>query len=332
VGDNGTQEWRYQLGGRLLMGELRRRSIMITCQVQEQQRALNLAETLIPRNVVTGGFLERIMLNAQMPGKMVEDATTESGFRFVPGAYETGPATTNWLKGVETVDPDGNRVVATPNVIFREPIKPDASIAASGAAYANILNEVDQAHHLLNADSAPAARSRVEARMDFLNNMRMTQAPLERLGRWLLETVLALAEAISNQPGKYSDQLRADFTCRVQVGQLTAEEQTALKDMVEAGLMSREDAMALLGVDDVDLAISKINSQPGSLLDMRKKQAEALAAWQDAGVSLEIAAELIGLSEEEVKKLKAMDPVPDPAKQGDPAQQQDPNLPATGSE
>ena len=319
TGDSVSVDYEYQLGGRLLLGQLER-PLFITPQVQQQQRALNLAQTMIPRNLVTAGFLERIIRGAQMPGKEVEDPTVPGGKRWVPGEYETGPGTTTWLKPIAYTDTEGKLHLSNPDVSFREPVSPEHAIAGAAAHYTSILHETDQLHHLITGDATASAVSRVEARLDFLHSLRRTQAPLQRLGRWLLETVLALAEAIAEVPGEYTGILRGDFNCRLQVGQLTSDEQTALVQLVEAGLVSREDAMALLGTDDVDAAIARINSQPGAMLDLLKRQFETLLAGINAHLAAEAVIPLLGLNHEQQRALlnSVVEPEPEDPARGEP--------------
>lgn len=298
----------WELGGRLLMHQLERR-LLISKQVQQQQRALNLAESMIPRNVVTGGFLERIITNAKMPGRYVDDPDAEDGTgrTWVPFDFYTGAGTTNVLSGITVTDREGNESLTSPGITFREPVSPKASIEAREAHYASILNEADQLHHLISSDAVASAVSRVEARLDFVMSLKATQAPLEAMGRWLIETVLALAETVAGKEGEFTEDLRADFTCRLQAGTLTAEEQTVIVERVEKGLLDRETAMSMLGVDDVDAAIQRINAQPGSMLAMRQQQAEVVAAWINAGVTIDVAAQLAGFDKDsdEYKLLSA---------------------------
>ena len=309
LGQGQEQEFKYSMGARLPMHQLTR-DLLITQQVQEQQRALNLAYSMLPRNVVTGGFLERIILNAQMPGSFVDDPTMPSGKRFVPAPYQTGPGTTNFLAGQRVIDKEGGESIATPSVHFRPPVDPEPTVKAADTHYRAILDEVDQAHHLISADATASGASRVEARLDFFHSLRDTQTPLEEMGRWLLEAVLALAEAIAGQPGQYTGTLRAEFTCRLQAGSLTADEQEALLARVDKGLTPKEDAMHLLGTDDVDAAIARIAAEPGSQLDKRAKQAEVFQSWVDAGVGYPAAALLAGFEKdsEEYKLLTTIDP------------------------
>jgi hypothetical protein len=178
-----------------------RRAALVTPQVQQSQRALNLALTMIPRNVVTGGFLERIMLDAQMPGHWELDP---DGQRTGPAGYASrftrAPGTTNFLTGVEFEDEQGNTKRGTPSVHFREPVKPDASITASGAHYAAILDEVGQRHVLMAGDAAASAVARIQARFEYLNTLLLTQPEAETALSFTIETALAMAEALARAP------------------------------------------------------------------------------------------------------------------------------------
>lgn len=309
-GEQVTRTWNYNLNGRLLMQQIKR-TPLVSKQVVEQQKALNLAETMIPRNVITGGFLERVILNAQMPGKWIADESMPTGRRFVPEPLYTGAGTTNILSGKEYRDLDGSVRIANPSVVYRDPVSPKASIEAGDAHRMHILNEVDQTHVSIAGDAFASAVSRVEAKMDYLSSLRTTQAPTEAVGRWLLETVLWLACEIVRRSGgelpadDMAQRLKAEFRCRLQVGNITPDEQRAIMELVEAGLLSREDAMALLGVDNVDDMLAKINGQPGAMLDLSEKQAKVFKQWVEAGATPEFAARMAGLEPEESVDLVA---------------------------
>lgn len=315
--------YTVDIGKRLLMYQLDRR-LLITTQVQQQQRGLNLAESMVPRNVITSGFLERIIFNAMLPGHYEDDPEEPTLKRFVPDPYYAGAGTTNFLNGIKFTGRDGEEQVANPTAVFREPIAPKPTIEASSAHYRSILNEVDQLHHLISGDAISSAVSRVEARLDFTKSLTTTQAPTEALGRWILETVLAFAETIANQPGRFTGELQAHFKCRLTAGHLTPEEQTVLIERVDKGLTTKEDAMHLLGVDNVDVAIAKINAQPGSMLGMREKQAIVFKLWLDAGATPEQAARLTGVApdSEEFKILAAINPKPEPEPNPEPGIEQ----------
>lgn len=262
------------IGGRLTIFALRRDPI-ITPQVRQQQKLLNLAKTMLGRNVVLGGFLERIILNAQLPGKIAEDPTTKKK-TFTPDPLKLGAGTTNVLAGLPITDEAG-RVTgyATPSVIYREPVAVTTFEDTARSAYLGILEETQQLYAAIAGDATASGESRAQARADFTLSLGDTLAQVEQAGRWLIETVLAMAAAFSGQAGRY-DILRATFACRVDTGPITADEQDQVRQNVEAGLLSEETGMARVGVQDIDAEKTKIAAQRETAQQSRQTNATAI--------------------------------------------------------
>jgi hypothetical protein len=307
----GDTQYDLSMGRRLVMYEMKR-PLLITEQVQQAQRAINLAISTIPRTVVTAGFLERVFLNAQMPGSWVDKDTGEvvdpsksDNAIFKPARYPTGPNTTNFVQGLQYDDEQGRSILSTPNVQWREPIPATSSIEAKNSHYNDILDEVDQAHVLMAADATASGKSRIDARIDYVASLMLTKPQVEAAGRWLFSTLLSLAEAVMGEPGKYSNRMRPVVRARLDAGSLTSEEQKQLVERVEKGLLPKEWAMEMLGVDDVDAAARLINEDPGSKLDASAKQAATFNAWVMAGMDHNTAALLTGLSDDQVKLIVA---------------------------
>ncbi len=72
LGGEDEQGATLMLDGHLLLAEATR-EVFISEQIRSLQKQLNLAKTMEGRNAVQGGFLERTVLNAQMPGKWADD-------------------------------------------------------------------------------------------------------------------------------------------------------------------------------------------------------------------------------------------------------------------
>lgn len=260
-GATDAETFRMDFGGRITMHELKRPAL-ISPQVRQQQMLVNLALTMLGRNVVLGGFLERILLNAQLPGTIERQADGSS--RFVPEPLQVGAGTTNVLAGLpvhgDPNDPEKVTSYTTPSVVYRDPVPPDTFIATKAAAYQGILEEVQQLHALISGDAAASGESRKQARADFMSSLADTTTQIEAAGRWLLETLLAMASAFAGQPGRYEG-LRAVFTCQIDSGPITAEEQRETRDNVTAGLLSEVTGMARIGVEDTDAEQARIAAQ-----------------------------------------------------------------------
>lgn len=295
---------KLDLGGRLPVFEICR-DPLVTKQVQQEQRALNLSLSIIPRSVVTSGFLERIFLNAQLPGEWKEDSVTKEK-RFFPDKYSTGAGTTNFMVGVEHENAEsGATELKDPEVIFREPTDPSFAIKAVRAQYQNILEEVDQQHILMSSDAMASGLAREMARQEFSLSITKTQEVVEQAGRWMLETVLALAEAFSGTPGKYTKELKSYFHCKVDTGPVSSDERAQYGNEVGDGRMSSETAMHLSGIDDVDAEKARINGEPHAKIGLAEKRGTAVKALVDGGYTIEDALAEVGHTPEEVKRLAA---------------------------
>lgn len=314
------------LGGRLPMFEMRRRAL-ITSVVQQQQRALNLANSMVPRNVVTGGFLERIILDAQMPGRPEIIDGVKTG-RWIHEPFYTGAGTTNFIAAAEAEDEEGKKRFGSPSVEFREPINPDASIAATEAHYLAMLDECAQLHVVMSGDSNASGKSREEARTEFVRSLLRTQPEAEAALSAILETALAMAEALANTPGVYTKALRANVRCVLDAGPMTAEERTAIEASI-GKTISTETAQVLLGVEDVEAERARMANDPQARAVFAKTVGEALAILTTAGATLEGAAKLIGLSAEQLADL--MTPATNPEPDVDPTNPPEPGTrPAPG--
>jgi hypothetical protein len=259
LGDDQAEPFRFDFGGYLPMYELQR-SALITPQVRQLQMLLNLALTMLGRNVVLGGFLERILLNAQLPGTMQQqsDGTT----RFIPDPFQVGAGTTNVLTGLPITDPVTNDVkgYTTPSVVYRDPVSTTTFVETKADAYRGILEEVQQLFALISGDATASGESRKQARADFLSSLSDTTTQVERGGRWLLEALLAMAAAFSGTPGRFKE-LRAIFECHIDSGPISGDDMDSARANVQAGLLSEESGMVQIGVEDVDAEMAKIAAE-----------------------------------------------------------------------
>jgi hypothetical protein len=250
---------RLPLDGGLLLYEMEAEAL-IGEQVRQQQKLLNLARTMLARNVVVGGFLERVFLNAQMPGSWSRDDSTGQE-TFTAEQPVIGPGTTNYAVGVPVFDDAGNVTgYTTPSVVYRDPVPVTTFEETSRSAYRGILEETRQVHALLSGDAAPSGESRRQALFDFVLSLMDTASEVEEALRWLLETTLNFAATFAGEPARFTG-LRASVTCRIDAGPISEADMSALVDVVGARLMSRRTAMARLGVDDPDAEEQQIEQE-----------------------------------------------------------------------
>lgn len=250
------------LGGRLWMYELCREPL-ITEQVRSSQKSLNLAKTMMMRNVNLAGSRERYFLNVERPTETVRitDATQPLGYREEKrplAGVPVGAGMSNFLKGELIRDKDGSVVDrADPNISITNPIEVTTFVNTIDQNYAGILRDCQQIHVLISGDATASGRSREQARAEFEGSLKLSKEVVDDAGRWMLETGLRLAAHLCNQTPRYLG-LRCDFNAIIETGPVSPEERSANRDDVKAGLMSTETAMSRNGAEDVDAEKARI--------------------------------------------------------------------------
>jgi len=290
------------LGGHLPHYQVIRQTRLLTDAAFSLQRALNLALSVVPRTITTAGFLERVLLNAKLPGKWIEQGgkktwQPEPNLGFGPGATAS-------LQGVEFTDEQGKKVVKDPGVQYRPPVDAGPSVDAAEKIYGALLAEVGQAHIMLSSEASPSGRSRREARADYESSLEEAVHPIENAGRWLLGAVLSLAEYLMQTPGRYTEPLRVVFNIIPDAGPLASEDRQQNLAEWEKGARSLESVMLGAGLKDPDAEQTRISQERGARLDLLRRQAEVAQLWIDLGASVALVGELVGLDDDVVEQLE----------------------------
>lgn len=294
---------RLNLGGRLLMDEARHPEF-ISEQVRQLQRALNLALTMLPHNLVTGGFLEMVVLSGQMPGHWEPDTSAPSGRRFIAHPMARGAQMVNWIQGEELGDDnDGVKHKTTPTVAWRPPTPLNPTIDGIAELRARMLDVADQVHVLMNSSAEPSGRSRDSARTEFGGSLRKPYKRTQRSGRWVIETALAWVELLTNQPGRWTNELRCEFTPQLDLGPVSVEDRLADNAQVEANIMAVDTARERAGIEDVDAEESRIQGSRRGQIQLAVAEAEAVQLWVDLGLDFPGACIAAGVPEERRTEL-----------------------------
>lgn len=250
------------LGGRLWMYELQRKPL-ITESVRAIQRSLNLANTMMMRNVNMAGSRERYFLNVARPTETVRirDESQESGYREEKrplSGIPIGAGASNFLDGVLIRDKDGKVIDrADPNISITEPVDVTTFVQTQDQLYAAILSQCQQIHILIGKDATASGRSREQARAEFESSLRLSKEVVDDAGRWMLEVALRLSAHLCGQTKSYIG-LRCDFDAIIETGPISSEERTANREDVSTGLLSKESAMSRNGVEDTDAEKARI--------------------------------------------------------------------------
>ena len=256
-------EYRMSMNGALPMFQMEAPQL-ITAPVRQLQMLRNLALSMLALNLNAAGSPERYFFNVQLPGTFVKDADGQE--RFVANEMYVGATTTNVLQGTpitrtnpETLEEEVTGY-ATPNIVVRDPVNITTYDQAEQVAYRAGLREVHQLHAALG-DAAASGVSRLNARTDFVTSLSPTVSTVNAAGRWILETILAMGGALAAKDAKRFADLRPVFYCRIDIGPISPEEQGQIRENFIAGLIDRETAIGLLGMDDVDAIIERLERE-----------------------------------------------------------------------
>jgi hypothetical protein len=261
----------YQLGGHLLVYQIELEQ-MITDQVQASQKSVNLAHTMMMRNVNLAGHRGVTVTNAQPPKPATDKVsvtaeTTKVAGRF-PGTFKAGVGAVNFLMGVPIYSDDGETIVGytNPNVNVMEPVSVDSFQKTISEEKEAIYSQCHQRHVLIVDKADTSGRAREVARKEYERSLKASKTELDACGRWQLEATLRLAAQMINQSAKYL-KLRADFNCLVDAGVPDpAFIQQVLEMRKPSGprlqpIISDETARNLCGVEDAAAELARIQNE-----------------------------------------------------------------------
>lgn len=292
-----------------------RTEALITDSVRRLLAAANKTLTMGSRNIDLGGFVERTILNAQMPGTWKDDPENPGKRLLVPGTLNVGAGSTNFLNGHPVMQPSTNPAdkgklvptgaLSTPQVIYKDPAPWDVFKLAFEQLREAILDEADQLHVLISGDASASGVSRQQAVNDFLSSLEPTRIELEALMRWLFETLLRFALEVTGRRAE-ADEIRVRVQARVSAVQPTPTEiETTLK-LLEAGVISRETAHARMGVEDSEAEVARQASEGVTPALAFRIVDSAPAPWVGMR-ALMLAFPALGITDQDVQAQRELD-------------------------
>jgi hypothetical protein len=269
---SGDSETQYRIDGNWLLFELAGES-MVTADVIDAQNAINLALTMQVRSLIQNGFVERVLLNAQMPGRWVpdEDPTNPTGQRFEPdpNGLRTGPGLTSFVQGHPLYDDLGQtRGYTNPTVSYNNPVPLDSFDSAIKIHVALIYHATGQGH-LLASDTDLSGISRAILRQD----ASLRAAQYERAIVSAIEATLRSFLRLLGFEG-----LRVTVQLRKLIDYVSPEERQQIVIEYNTGLLSKATALARLGtVDDVDAELELIEAESAAAVQQARNSTSATA-------------------------------------------------------
>lgn len=253
-----VEEVQLDLGGRLPMFEIEMPRLT-TEQVISLQKGINLNLTMMERNSVLGGFLERVILNGQLPAHYEED---EDGNRIlVRDEFTVGAGSVNVIQGTPIVDENTGNITgySSAGIQYQNPQSPSTFLVAADSMYQMILQECEQLHAQIigTPASGDAHRSAIAG---FFSYLKTPKQQIDKAGKWCLETVLAYAAFLTGSVGKYDD-LKVNFEARLDTGAIPTAELDMLERYVRIGILSLETARERAGVEDPALEGRRVEAE-----------------------------------------------------------------------
>lgn len=284
-------EVRINLGGFNLMHE-GRAPLLITEPVKANQRALNMTNTMLPLNAAYAGFRKQDFVNVKPP----TDPNTGEEIEMPSGPGQIGM----WYSA-PYVDGDGKTQHYPPVLITTEPVNSD-SLRKDIEHYDRIIRRACKQEHTLYSGGDVSAVALIQMRARFANDLLRTTPVVEAALRWLQPALWCFALYLADRESEieaFLEEFRPLAQCKPYTGPLTPDEIRVLIELVKEGLMSRELAQVLFGVEDVQGEIDRLKSDMGDNLVTQQQRGELFTTWAQT-FDAATAAKLAGLSEEQV--------------------------------
>jgi hypothetical protein len=258
--DLNTDSEPFELLGNLTLYQLQG-DALITEQILQAQKGVNLSLTMGAHNQVEAGFSERTFLNVELDTLKVPDPMSPTGTREVPKPLARGATASAALVGIQTgEDAQGNPIYATPGVVYHEPA-PMTTFSDGKSLYKTcILEEAHQLHAKMSDDASSSGEARITALQDFVIHLGDSKEVTDSAGVWAIETALSMAADWAGTPGKFKD-LRVNFDSKIYIGRISPDEKRVLQDEVAKKLRSRKSYMIATGTQDPEGELAQIKAE-----------------------------------------------------------------------
>lgn len=270
----------YDLGGLLPIVEMSG-PCLITQSIRSLQLALNTTLTMCGQNVSLAGFVERVILNAQMPGEWEDRGGREV---FVPSteAVQFGPGRAPFLVGVPVGDPANPSGYTTPSISYRDP-SPVVTFTDSFDLLRTAFYQAMGLGHLLSAgDGSLSGVSRIHIKDNWITRLGLYRPIVETAIADIFRIVLLQLQGMKAVDAK---NLEPVVELRLNIGRPLPEEQTAVIANYNAGLISRTRAMSGVGVEDPDAELELINREREEAAQAGAERLQAREPDSEAGGS-----------------------------------------------
>lgn len=248
---------------------------LVTDSVKRLQNAINLCLTMSVSNTIDAGFLERIILNAQLPGQIEIDAQGRQSFVPDIDAFKTGTGIVNFLAGIPIEDSEGNVTgFSNPSVDYKPPVDNKPIMEAIEKYSKFIYLELNQGHVLASDSGDMSGESRVQLKQDYEKAVKKLSRGYKALAKAVSKTVAILHKLTSGQSP--SDTIRDSMNLGIEYSietSLLPTEIQQVRDNYVNKVVSHRTTLIHLGFTDPDLELEQIAKEREQEMEMMQRAA-----------------------------------------------------------
>ena len=270
---NGANDaWELDTGGVLLVVEANTNAL-VTPDLLRLQDIVCSISTMVKINSDVAGFPQLDAIDMAPPVREVSAPTTENpnATRREGVPIQHGPRTVRAWYSEFVTDEKGNPVRDDKGALqmrrgalqYREPVSSEPLRSDIEFFTTEIYSAFNQRHIQARTSANASGEMLVEMRSDYADSLLETKPDLEKLLRLLKKARLCLAAYLAGDNAALetfkAGRVRVDL--QLNAGPLSAAERAEVLKRLDAGLLSNETAMLLLGTEDVDAELEKIRAQ-----------------------------------------------------------------------
>lgn len=267
-----ADEWAVDCGGNLLVLEANIER-MITPDLLRLQDIVCSIATMVKVNTDVAGYPQTDAIDIAKPSIRVAAPTTENpnATRLEAVPMASGPRSMRaWYSEVAR-DNDGNVITAddgkpimrSGSVQYRDPVSSQPLRDDIDMFNNEIYTACNQRHIAQQSRGNTSAEYLIEMRADYADSLLETQPDLERLLSNAFKARLCMAAFLAGD-GEALETFKAGYVrvaLMLNAGPISGGQAQEILARVAAGLLSKETAMILLGIDDPDAELDKIKAQ-----------------------------------------------------------------------
>jgi hypothetical protein len=260
-----------------------------------------MAFTLMSKNALLAGFLERIFLNAQPPMEVITDV--DGNEIEVPTRLQLGPNSVTFMTGIPVEnDETGELNYTEPKAFYHEPSDVNNFIALKDELYSAILQETHQTHALLTTQVKLAGESRRQARSEFKTSAEITANQVAEALDWLGNMFLGYSDLIAHTG--YMEKYKPSVNAVVDIGDLPSDDVKELIAMFESEMISNETALRRFGIKNPTRELDLVATQQRQSIRYQESRAKQFLYFAKAGVDPYNAAIISGFGESAAKQIE----------------------------